>query len=92
VEVAVSFSSSIFLSSFYDSVFALASILVGAQLGSEFVCGWMLILHREEEDPDEYPFPLTLRSRRSSAGGPTSPSEASEANGNGVEAAPKAKV
>jgi len=33
----------------------------------------MLILNREEEDPDEYPFPLTLRTKRPT--GPTSPAE-----------------
>jgi hypothetical protein len=26
--------------------------------------------NREEEDPDEYPFPLTLRTKRSSIGSP----------------------
>jgi hypothetical protein len=30
-------------------------------------------LDREEEDPDEYPFPLTLRTKRPQ--GPTSPTE-----------------
>lgn len=31
------------------------------------------MLNREEEDPDEYPFPLTLRTKRPT--GPTSPAE-----------------
>lgn len=32
-----------------------------------------LMVSREEEDPDEYPFPLTLRTKRPT--GPTSPVE-----------------
>jgi hypothetical protein len=32
-----------------------------------------LMMSREEEDPDEYPFPLTLRTKRPT--GPTSPAE-----------------
>jgi hypothetical protein len=35
--------------------------------------------HSEEEDPDEYPFPLTLRTKRST--GPTSPAGAVITNG-----------
>ena len=34
---------------------------------------------REEEDPDEYPFPLTLRTKRS---GPASPLDGVALNGN----------
>jgi hypothetical protein len=37
----------------------------------------------EEEDPDEYPFPLTLRSKRSNA--PASPLDGVTVNGNGKE-------
>ncbi|KFY08798.1 hypothetical protein V491_08407, partial [Pseudogymnoascus sp. VKM F-3775] len=44
----------------------------------------------EEEDPDEYPFPLTLRTRRPSgsaidslSAGPTSPADPAKANGEG---------
>lgn len=36
----------------------------------------------EEEDPEEYPFPLTLRSKRPQ--GPTSPAEGVITNGNGA--------
>ncbi|KFY94254.1 hypothetical protein V498_03956 [Pseudogymnoascus sp. VKM F-4517 (FW-2822)] len=66
-------------------------------LSTEDYIAWKL---PEEEDPDEYPFPLTLRTRRPSgtsldpmSGGPTSPAEpgkaaaAAAANGDG-----KAKV
>ena len=28
------------------------------------------MLHREEEDPDEYPFPLTLRTKATGTGSP----------------------
>lgn len=41
-----------------------------------------LTRHSEEEDPDEYPFPLTLRSKKST--GPTSPAEGVITNGNGA--------
>lgn len=34
--------------------------------------------YREEEDPDEYPFPLTLRTKRS---GPASPLGSAQLNG-----------
>lgn len=37
------------------------------------------VTYREEEDPDEYPFPLTLRSKKST--GPTSPAEDVITNG-----------
>jgi hypothetical protein len=42
------------------------------------------MISSEEEDPDEYPFPLTLRSK--SPRGPTSPAEPAPvtANGNGA--------
>jgi len=36
-------------------------------------------LNREEEDPDEYSFPLTLRTKRS---GPASPLDSVQINGN----------
>lgn len=36
-------------------------------------------LNREEEDPDEYTFPLTLRTKRN---GPPSPLEDVQLNGN----------
>ena len=40
----------------------------------------LLIMHNsEEEDPDEYPFPLTLRAKRST--GPTSPADGVITNG-----------
>jgi len=39
----------------------------------------ILILYSEEEDPDEYPFPLTLRKRGT---GPTSPATGIITNGN----------
>ncbi|KAL5350424.1 glycogen synthase isoform 1 [Pseudogymnoascus australis] len=68
-------------------------------LSTEDYIAWKL---PEEEDPDEYPFPLTLRTRRPSgtsldpmSGGPTSPAEpgkaasAAAANGDGKA---KAKV
>ena len=35
--------------------------------------------HSEEEDPDEYPFPLTLRTKRPT--GPTSPADGVITNG-----------
>lgn len=46
--------------------------------------------HSEEEDPDEYPFPLTLRSKKpngaqSPYGGAQSPSEYTITNGNGLK-------
>ena len=37
--------------------------------------------YSEEEDPDEYPFPLTLRTKRST--GPTSPVGETVTNGGG---------
>jgi glycogen(starch) synthase len=60
-------------------------------LSTEDYIAWKL---PEEEDPDEYPFPLTLRTRRPSgsaldplSGGPTSPAEpgkaTASANGEG---------
>jgi hypothetical protein len=38
------------------------------------------VLHSEEEDPDEYPFPLTLRTK--TAGATVSPPGSLAANGN----------
>lgn len=40
------------------------------------------IIHSEEEDPEEYPFPLTLRNKK--ANGPSSPAEYAVTNGNGT--------
>ena len=40
---------------------------------------YLLIDDSEEEDPDEYPFPLTLRKRGT---GPTSPATGTLTNGN----------
>jgi glycogen(starch) synthase len=38
-----------------------------------------MLRYSEEEDPDEYPFPLTLRTKRST--GPTSPVNETVTNG-----------
>jgi len=57
-----------------------ASLQEGREgLSTEDYVAWKL---PEEEDPDEYPFPLTLRAKRST--GPTSPAEPVIANGNGT--------
>jgi hypothetical protein len=42
----------------------------------------LIVQFSEEEDPDEYPFPLTLRTKRST--GPTSPNPEAVTNGGGV--------
>lgn len=57
-----------------------ASLQEGREgLSTEDYVAWKL---PEEEDPDEYPFPLTLRAKRST--GPTSPAEPVITNGNGT--------
>lgn len=55
-----------------------------ASVSAAFQRPFVILLtdYSEEEDPDEYPFPLTLRSKRST--GPTSPADGVLSNGNGV--------
>ncbi|EMR69718.1 putative glycogen synthase protein [Eutypa lata UCREL1] len=57
-----------------------ASLQEGREgLSTEDYVAWKL---PEEEDPDEYPFPLTLRTKKGNFSGTASPLEAVQTNGN----------
>ncbi|KAI1076334.1 glycogen synthase [Whalleya microplaca] len=57
-----------------------ASLQEGREgLSTEDYVAWKL---PEEEDPDEYPFPLTLRTKKASFSGPASPLDGVQINGN----------
>lgn len=47
----------------------------------DFIKIKLILFDREEEDPDEYPFPLSLRPKKQS--GPGSPDPIYSANGTG---------
>ncbi|XXH00377.1 hypothetical protein Hte_006721 [Hypoxylon texense] len=57
-----------------------ASLQEGREgLNTEDYVAWKL---PEEEDPDEYPFPLTLRTKKTNFSGPASPLDGVQINGN----------